>query len=151
MPKLLLPLFALLALFWIKVEAAGPGNAQLIEQQRIALQKLSRYDGVWRGEATIYNPDGTKLSLVQTERVGPMLGGTLRVIEGRDFLPNGDLVFNAFAVVSFSPSSGKYVFRSHAQGYAGDFPLEPHETGFSWSIPAGPATIRYTSSVKDDV
>ena len=141
----------LMIAFCSAAEAAGPGNAELIRQQQAALEKLARYDGIWRGEATVYNPDGTKLDLIQTERVGPMLDGTLRVIEGRGFLPDGTLVFNAFAVISFSPGSGKYTFRSHAQGYAGDFPLEVHEDGFTWSVPAGPATLRYTSTVTDDV
>jgi hypothetical protein len=78
-----------------------------------------------------------------------MLGGALRVIEGRGHSPDGSLVFNAFAVISFSPSSGKYNFRSHAQGYSGDFPLEVTEDGFSWSIQAGPALLRYTASIRD--
>lgn len=132
------------------VHTATPENTQLVAQQRTALARLARYDGIWRGEATVYNADGTTLALIQTERVGPMLDGTLRVIEGRGFLPDGTLVFNAFAVISFSPGSGKYTFRSHAQGYAGDFALEVHDDGFAWSMPAGPATLRYTSTVKDD-
>jgi hypothetical protein len=133
------------------LEAAGPATPQLLEQQRIALQRLARYDGVWRGQATIYNADGSKLELVQTERVGPMLDGTLRVIEGRGYVTDGTLVFNAFAVISFAPDSGKYTFRSYAQGYAGNFPLEVQDEGFTWSIPAGPATLRYTSTVKNDL
>ena len=34
---------------------------------------------------------------------------------------------------------------------AGDFPLELLPDGFAWSIAAGPATIRYTATVKDGV
>jgi hypothetical protein len=78
-----------------------------------------------------------------------MLDGTLRVIEGRGYMPDGTLAFNAFAVISFAPATGKYTFRSHAQGFAGDFPLEVRDDGFSWSIQAGPATLRYTSTVQN--
>ena len=39
--------------------------------------------------------------------------------------------------------------RSYAQGHAGDFPVALNPEGFNWQIPAGPATIRYTATVKD--
>ena len=133
----------------LPTQAAGPANRAALQQQQDALRKLERYDGTWRGEAISYQADGTRLQLVQTERVGPMLDGTLRVIEGRGYAGDGTLVFNAFAVISFSPQSNRYHFRSHAQGYSGDFPMEVTDEGFSWSIPAGAATIRYTSRVKD--
>ncbi len=41
--------------------------------------------------------------------------------------------------------------RSYAQGYAGDFTFKPTADGYTWEIPAGPATIRYTATIKDDV
>jgi hypothetical protein len=39
--------------------------------------------------------------------------------------------------------------RSYAMGHAGDFVLTPTADGFSWEIPAGPMTIRYTAVIKD--
>ncbi len=39
--------------------------------------------------------------------------------------------------------------RSYAQGRTGDFVLTPTSDGFTWEIPAGPMTIRYTAVVKD--
>jgi hypothetical protein len=83
------------------VRAAGPADTALLDAQRKALAPLSMIDGTWRGEAVVLQPNGERLRLVQTERVGPMLDGTLRVIEGRGYLPDGKLAFNAFAVVSF--------------------------------------------------
>ncbi len=41
--------------------------------------------------------------------------------------------------------------RSYAMGNAGDFVLTPSADGFTWEIPAGPMTIRYTAVVKDGV
>jgi hypothetical protein len=38
---------------------------------------------------------------------------------------------------------------SYAQGNVGDFALTPTADGFSWDIPAGPMTIRYTAVVRD--
>jgi len=131
--------------------AAGPPDAQeLLDAQRKALAVMAVCDGAWRGEATVVQSNGESLKLTQTERVGPFLDGTVRVIEGRGHLGDGSVAFNAFAVISFEPQTGKYSMRSYAQGHAGDFPIELRPDGFTWSIPAGPAVIRYTSTVKDD-
>jgi hypothetical protein len=132
--------------------AGDPRSAQLLAAQAKAMVPLATFDGTWRGPATITLPDGKTLQLTQTERVGSMLGGTLKVIEGRGYLPDGSVGFNAFAVISFTPHTGKYGFRSYAQGYAGDFPVEVRPDGFTWSTPAGPgATIRYPATLKDGV
>jgi hypothetical protein len=135
------------------VQAAGdPRSAELLAAQSRAIAPLSIFDGLWRGPATVTLPDGKTLQLTQTERVGNILGGTLKVIEGRGYLADGTLGFNAFAVISFSPQSGRYAFRSHAQGYAGDSSLELRPDGFTWSTPAGPgATLRYTATISDGV
>lgn len=149
--RLALCVFASALLAGPSAQAAGPANTALLDAQRQALAPLAIFDGQWRGEATVMQPDGKSLKLVQTERVGPMLDGTLRVVEGRGYLADGKLAFNAFAVISFSPQTGKVSMRSHAQGYAGEYPLELRADGFSWSIPAGPATISYTATLADGV
>ena len=132
--------------------AAGPlDTAALQAQQRVAMARLSAFDGTWRGPATILAPDGQTLKLVQTERVGPMLGDAVRVIEGRGHRSDGSVAFNALAVISFNPQNGKYNFRSYAQGHEGDFPIEVQEGQFVWSLQAGPAVIRYAASVKDGI
>lgn len=129
--------------------AGAPDTAALQTAQRQSMQPLSIFDGTWRGPAKVTLPNGKTLDITQTERVGPFLDGTIRLIEGRGYAPDGTAPFNAFAVISYSPQSGKYNFRSHAQGYSGDFPLEVRADGFTWSVNMGPATLRYTATVKD--
>lgn len=131
--------------------AGAPDSAPLLAAQRQSMQALSAFDGTWRGPARIILPDGKEVLITQTERVGSFLGETVKVIEGRGHAQDGTSPFNAFAVISYSPQTGKYNFRSHAQGHSGDFPLELTPGGFSWSIKAGPATLRYTATVKDGV
>ena len=43
---------------------------------------------VWRGPAVIHAPQGRRTS-TQTERVGPMLGGSIRLIEGQGYAADG--------------------------------------------------------------
>ena len=109
-----------------------------------ATAPFAMLDGAWNGTVTLTTPAGRR-TLRHTERVGPMLGGQLRVIEGKSFEADGrEAEFNALAVISARAGDG-YEFRSYAQGHSGTFPLTATGTGFSWSMPAGPATFRYTA------
>jgi hypothetical protein len=124
-----------------------PDSAALLAAQRSAMAALASMDGVWRGPAWTLLPSGEKREMTQTERIGPMLGGSIKVIEGRSYSADGSSGFNAFAIVAFDPASKRYTLHSHAQGHAGTFSLTPTATGYAWEIPAGPATIRYTVTI----
>jgi len=118
-------------------------------EQRTAMQALSWMDGEWVGEATILMGPGAGASHPHTERIGPMLGGSIKVIEGRTPNPDGTAAFNAFAIVSWDDEADRYVMRSYANGQAGDFPLEPTADGFRWSTPAQGGEMRYVTTFKD--
>lgn len=119
--------------------------------QRDAVAALDFLDGEWRGEAVIMGPGGRE-TLVQTERVGSLLGGSVKVIEGRGYAADGSTQFNALAVLSWDEREGRYRFRSWANGYSGDYPFERTEDGFRWSTPAGPnARMEYVATVRDGI
>ena len=135
--------------------SAGAAFAQMppdpgprLAAQAEAMKKLAVMDGVWRGPAWTLTPNG-RHEVTQTERIGPLLGGSVKVMEGRGYNPDGSTGFNAFGILSFEPSSGAYSLRSYAMGQAGDFKLTPTADGYVWEIPAGPMTIRYTAWIKD--
>ena len=148
------PLFAagMFATLSLSVLAQTPADPRpLIAEQKTALEKFARMDGVWRGPAWTILPSGEKHSITQTERIGPFLDGSIKVMEGRGYESDGRVGFNAFGVISYSPESKGYRLRSHAQGRSGDFPIVPTDDGYTWEIPAGPMTIRYTAVIKDGV
>lgn len=126
-----------------------PTSAALLEAQREAMATFSFMDGVWRGPATTVMPSGEKHAITQTERIGSFLGGTVKVIEGRGYDADGKTTFNALGIISYNVATKGYSMRSYALGYAGDFPIQRTADGFTWEIPAGPATIRYNAVVKD--
>jgi hypothetical protein len=134
--------------------AAGPATGQappspqsLLAAQNAAMAKLAFLDGVWRGPAWSITPEG-RHEVIQTERIGAFLGGTVKVIEGRGYNADGSTGFNALGIISFDPSAQRYSIHSYAQGRAGDFPFRPNEHGYEWETPAGPgAKIRYTATV----
>ena len=128
--------------------AQGPDRAAM-ESQRAAMAKLAWMDGVWRGPAITRMPNGEH-RVTQTERIGTMLDGTIRVMEGKGFNPDGSIGFNAFAILSFDPTRGAYTLHSHTGGRVGDFALEASAKGYVWTIPIGGAAIRYTASLEGD-
>ena len=103
--------------------ASMPGAAQVgndnaaLAAQKAALDKFAWMDGTWRGPAVTKFPTGEH-RVTQTERIGPMLGGTVRVVEGRGFNPDGSVGFNAFAVISYDAGKAGIrfpVLRARAQ------------------------------------
>jgi hypothetical protein len=124
-----------------------PDTAALLAAQREALQKLAYMDGVWRGPAWTILASGQRHDITQTERIGPFLGGSVKVVEGRGYEADGKVGFNAFGIISYSPDTRAYVLHSYAQGLMGDFPLTLTADGYVWEIPAGPSKIRYTATI----
>jgi len=126
-----------------------PDSAALIKAQRDAMAPLAFMDGVWRGPAWTMLPSGEKHNIIQTERIGPFLDGSVKVIEGRGYNPDGSVGFNAFGTISYNPATHVYTLHSYALGNVGDFVLNRTADGYVWEIPAGPMTIRYTAVIKD--
>jgi hypothetical protein len=128
-----------------------PDPVALMAAQRSAMATFGFLDGVWRGPATSIAPNGDKHLITQTERIGPLLDGTIKLIEGRGYEVDGATSFNAFAVLSYDVATKSFRMRSHAMGHSGDYPVQRTADGFAWDIPGGPMTIRYNAVVKDGV
>ena len=136
----------------VATTALGQGRqdpATLNAAQREAMLRLAVMDGVWRGPAWTILPSGEKHTVTQTERIGPFLDGSVKVIEGRGYDPDGKVTFNAFGTISYNPVTRVYTLHAYAQGQVGDFVLTPTADGYVWEIPAGSMTIRYTAVSKD--
>lgn len=131
--------------------SAQPGfdPVAAMSAQREALARLAAMDGVWRGPAWTLLQTGEKHNVTQTERVGPFLDGTVKVMEGKGYEADGKVAFNAFGTVSYDPVGKTYTMHTYAMGRVGDFPLKVTPEGFVWEIAAGPMTIRYTAVIKD--
>ena len=142
---------AMIAAIAGEAAAQRPDPAATMAAQKAAMARLARLDGVWRGPAWTFLASGAKQDAIQTERVGPFLDGTVKVVEGRGYDPKtGAAIFNALAVISYDPAKDAYNLRTYAQGQSGDFKLTPTDDGYIWEIPAGPTmTIRYTVVITD--
>src|SRR5512132_737806 len=104
-----LVLLALVAGFASPAFAQGrPDPATLIAAQKEAMAAFSAMDGVWRGPAWTILQNGEKHHITQTERIGPFLDGSVKVIEGRGYDPDGRVTFNAFGTISYNPATKSY-------------------------------------------
>ena len=151
MIKYRIAVFALLA-FGMSLTASAQGRpdpAALIAAQREAMASLAFMDGVWRGPAWTILPSGEKHNITQTERIGPFLDGSVKVIEGRGYNADGTVGFDAFGTISYNPATHVYTLHSYAMGQVGDFVLTRTGDGYTWEIPDGPMTIRYAAVIKD--
>lgn len=127
--------------------AQAPSLPAGTPEQRAAMNALDFLDGEWRGQARI-GPQGAMV-LVQTERVGDLLGGSVKVVEGRSYDEAGDTAFNALGVISWDPEDG-YSFSTWTSGMRAVYPIEVTANGFSWSHAAGPnGTMSYTATIAD--
>src|SRR5262245_39241109 len=122
---------------------------KVIALQKDAMTPLEYMNGVWRGPASTILPSGEKKNVTQTERIGPFLDGSVKVIEGRGYDAEGKVAFNAFGTISFDPNTKTYTLHSYAMGHVGDFPFNPVASGYTWEISMGPNKIRYTATIKD--
>jgi hypothetical protein len=148
-PALIAAVLALPLILSVQASAAPqrPDAEALMASQRAAMESLSFMDGAWRGTAWTVAPDGKRHTLTQTERVGPLLGGTVKLVEGRGYEANGRTSFNALGVISYNPATRQYSIQSYASGQAGAFPFQATGNGFVWQIPAGPnAIVRFTAA-----
>lgn len=131
------------------LQAQSRAAGTMIAAEQEAMNPLAWMDGVWRGEGAMTTTSG-RHAITQTERVGPFLGGSVKVIEGRGYNPDGSVGFNALGIVSYNPMTKAWSMHSYAQGFSGDFPITVSERGFAWDQPAGPgAVIRYTTTLEN--
>jgi len=126
----------------------GRDPASLVAAQRAAMLAVRVMDGVWRGTAWTLLPSGEKHVVTQTERIGPFLDGSVKVIEGRRYEADGSVSFIALGIISYKPDTRAYAMRSYAQGTVADFVLTPTADGFVSELTSGSVTFRYTAVVK---
>jgi hypothetical protein len=141
--------FAALTAVALATPALGqqPNPQELIAQQREAMKALKMMDGVWRGPAWTLLPNGEKRHITQTERIGPFLDGSIKLIEGRGYEADGRTGFNAFGVVHYDPAKKAYGFRSWALGRGGEFKFDVLADGYAWEIPFPGGVVKYVATI----
>ena len=121
------------------------------QAQQDAMKELAFLDGEWRGSSKVLRKDGWA-STTQSERVGTMLDGTVRMIEAKGYGSDGRVSFDVLRIISYEPETKTYSMRSYQSGRVRDHELSLTDNGFAWeSESSNNTTIRYEASVKNGV
>lgn len=120
--------------------------------QKAAMEKFRFLAGTWAGEAVVTAGDGATVTISQTEEVQYRLDGLVLVIEGTGRDASGKVVFNAFAVVSFEPSTATYRIRAWNAGSFVETEIKPAAAGqgFEWGFERGPLKMMDRMTVDAD-
>jgi hypothetical protein len=132
-----------------KETTARPQPSKRFIAQQEAMKELAFLDGEWRGSSKVLRKDGWA-PMVQTERVGTMLDGTVRMIEAKGYESDGRLSFDVLRIISYEPETKTYAMRSYQSGRTRDHELSLTDNGFAWESESGNgAMVRYEASVKN--
>jgi hypothetical protein len=126
-----------------------PDPSTNVSAQREALRPLDSLDGVWRGKGRLLGSGGKWREIVQAERVGSILDGTVKVIEGRGLDSDGRTVFHSFATLAWDVHRQMFELHTHAHGEVGSFTFTPTDSGFVWEIPSPYDPVRYVHTVRN--
>jgi hypothetical protein len=69
------------------------------------MKKLEFLVAKWSGNASVIRGTGESLKLIQTEEVQFKLDGLVMVIEGTGRNSSGEIVFRAFATISYDDAA----------------------------------------------
>lgn len=139
---------ALLLLLTPSVRAQAPEASTAAAD---AMEHIRWLAGDWEGEGWISRGPDERHAFVQTERVRPLLGGEVLLIEGRGVAAEDPslVVHDAVAVIGYDASDERYAMRSFLAGGRTAAATARIDGGaFVWS-PGNP-DIRYTIRQGED-
>lgn len=145
--KILLAVFVLLTGVF-SVSAQQQNNAAL---QRAEVKKLESMVGKWQGSGWIMQ-GAKRETFTGSETVQRKLDGLALLVEGRFTNPEGQVIHETLAVLSFNAKDSKYDFRTYlATGMSGEHELKLVGDAFEWGFQFPGGMVRYTIKTANDV
>ena len=145
--KILLAAVVLLAGF-INISAQQQNTAEL---QRAEVKKLEGMVGKWQGSGWIMH-EGKRETFTGSETVQRKIDGLAILVEGKFTNPEGKVIHETLAVLSYNLKDSKYNFRTYlATGTSGEHELKIVDDAYVWGFQVPTGTIRYTIKTANDV
>lgn len=128
--------------------SAQENNAEL---QRTEMKKLENMVGQWKGSG--WMQQGAKReTFTGTETVQRKVDGLALLVEGKFNDPEGKVIHETLAVISFDAKMSKHRFRTYlASGISGEHDIKVLETGWQWGFSFPNGTIRYDIKIENNI
>lgn len=128
---------------------APPPGADAVAAKRAAIEKVAFLAGEWEGGGYFEYSPGKQQRFQGMERVETRLGGQILLFEGRHLAAEGErkgeVVHEAFAVLSWDDRAKSYRFRTYtSEGRGGEFDGRVEGGAFVWTLPNPEGRTRYT-------
>ena len=120
-----------------------------VDAQREAMKKLNFIVGKWSGDALVMRGPGEQMRLRQREEVQYKLDGLVMLIEGAGRNGEGQIEFQALAIISYDDTTSTYRFRAYNDGRYLDTALTVSPNGFAWGYTFGPVKVNNTMQIDD--
>jgi len=88
-----------------------------VEAEREAMKRLDFLVGKWSGRALVLRGPGEAIELRQSEEVHYKLDGLVLLVEGAGCNAEGQIVFQALAIISYDDTTSTYRFRAYSDGH----------------------------------
>lgn len=143
-------LLAIIVLFVGFIGVSAQGNTA--DLQRAEVKKLESMIGQWKGSGWILQGEKRE-TFTGTETVQRKIDGLALLVEGKFSTPQGKIIHETLAILSYNAKNSKYVFRTYlASGMSGEHDFRIVSDGFEWGFQSPAAgTIRYTIKTANDV
>lgn len=152
--KILLSGFFFLLVFCQHSFAQQQPETDSVEQQKMAMSKLSYWVGEWKGTGWSTNRQMERENFEILESITLKLQGLAFLIEGNGWnSDNNESAHEALAILSFDPSTEKYLMRScDLRGTFRETEVEVHEDTFKWGfhVEESGLLIRFTIEIDQE-
>jgi hypothetical protein len=119
--------------------------------QRVEMKKLESLAGQWKGSGWIQQ-GATRETFTGMENVQRKLDGLALLVEGKFSNPEGKVVHETLAVLSFEPKAKNYHFRTYlANGSNGDNEFKLLADGYEWGFALPTGNVRFIIKTNNDV
>lgn len=141
----------ILVCFCLCISSVLAQEAPPTDAQRAEMKKLESLIRQWRGSGWILQ-GAKRQNFSGTEFVQRKLDGLALLVEGNFSNPEGKVIHETLAVLSFDPKAKKHNFRTFlASGMSGEYEFKSlADGGYEWGfqIPAG--RVRFTIKTNND-
>ncbi len=143
---LMILVFVFLSIFAVSAQVENTA-----ELQRTEVKKLESMVGQWKGSGWIQQ-GAKRETFTGTENVQRKLDGLAVLVEGKFANPEGKVIHETLAVLSFEAKVKTYRFRTYlASGMNGEYDFKLLADGYEWGFQIPTGTIRYTIKTANDV